>query len=150
VLKYMKYKVDDPWANRIMTRHVATETPSTTTDNKQHLIQALFTTYYAICDYILNSCNRRFQKRNNTADGDSSRRRCPRRRTNRHLGWILIIKSCINAIFPTYKRKLLRKRDGEVKRRKRQGLILYYLAESSKWMHSVLCKTRSKIGGSNP
>jgi hypothetical protein len=28
----MKYKVDDPWANRIRTRHVTTETPSTTTD----------------------------------------------------------------------------------------------------------------------
>jgi hypothetical protein len=24
--------VDDPWANRIRTRHVTTETPSTTTD----------------------------------------------------------------------------------------------------------------------
>jgi hypothetical protein len=32
----MKYKVDDPWSNRIRTRHVTTETPSTTTDTYLH------------------------------------------------------------------------------------------------------------------
>jgi hypothetical protein len=62
----MKYKVDDPWANRIGTRHVTTETPSTTTD-KITLLEyispndpiILFTLYYTpeIMDLIVEKTN---------------------------------------------------------------------------------------------